>query len=127
MTRAFAIAQLRHLYEQLLRGAVGDQAQAARGLLGPAIEALEATSEAVVSIPIRPSENARPGGGKYDAEATAAMLATDARALLLCVVDGNRGSGFSIQLQDVSLLPRIAEVLRKVAADLERAGHTGPS
>jgi hypothetical protein len=36
-----ALAQLRHLYDQMLRGYVKDTAEAARGLLGPAIERLE--------------------------------------------------------------------------------------
>ena len=38
---AGAIAQLRHLYAQMLGGRVRDTAEAARGLLGPAIERLE--------------------------------------------------------------------------------------
>lgn len=36
-----ALAQLRHLYAQMLAGEVIDTAEAARGLLGPAIERLE--------------------------------------------------------------------------------------
>lgn len=43
MTRDTAIAQLRHLYSQMISGDVKDTAEAARGLLGPAIEALEQT------------------------------------------------------------------------------------
>jgi hypothetical protein len=43
MRHARALAQLRHLYEQMLvLGAVRDTEAAARGLLGPAIAALEA-------------------------------------------------------------------------------------
>jgi hypothetical protein len=39
---AFALGQLRHLYAQMLvEGRVLDTAEAARGLLGPAIETLE--------------------------------------------------------------------------------------
>ena len=37
----FNLGQLRHLYQQMLNGQVKDTAQAARGLLGPAIEFLE--------------------------------------------------------------------------------------
>lgn len=37
----WAVGQLRHLYKQMLSGSVRDTAQAARGLLGPAIEKLE--------------------------------------------------------------------------------------
>lgn len=36
-----AMAQLRHLYEHLMNGRILNQAEAARGLLGPAIEQLE--------------------------------------------------------------------------------------
>lgn len=35
------LADLRHLYQQMLDGQVKDTAEAARGLLGPAIEELE--------------------------------------------------------------------------------------
>jgi hypothetical protein len=42
VTPVFALAQLRHLYKNLLDRAIGDQTAAARNLLGPAIEALEA-------------------------------------------------------------------------------------
>ena len=38
---AQALAQLRHLYTLMLRGDVTDCAEAARGLLGPSIEAIE--------------------------------------------------------------------------------------
>lgn len=44
--RAWAVGQLRHLYKQMLEGAVSDQAAAARGLLGPAIEKLEQAQDA---------------------------------------------------------------------------------
>ena len=38
---SFALAQLRHAYAQLLRGAVVDQAGFAKGLIGPAIARIE--------------------------------------------------------------------------------------
>lgn len=38
---ARAIGNLRHLYRQMIGGQVKDVAEAARGLLGPAIETLE--------------------------------------------------------------------------------------
>lgn len=38
---AAALANLRHLYQQMLAGQVLDMAQAARGLLGPSIEVFE--------------------------------------------------------------------------------------
>jgi hypothetical protein len=38
---AWAVGQLRHLYRLMMAGHAARQAEAARGLLGPAIEALE--------------------------------------------------------------------------------------
>lgn len=49
MTAEFALAQLRHLYSLMLAGHVKDTAEAARGLLGPSIEALE--KAALSSVP----------------------------------------------------------------------------
>ena len=46
MSRAFAVAQLRHLYAMMLHGDVRDTAEAARGLLGPAIADLERAHDA---------------------------------------------------------------------------------
>lgn len=37
----YALRNLRHLYEQMLDGRVQDCQQAAKGLLGPAIELIE--------------------------------------------------------------------------------------
>jgi hypothetical protein len=39
--KEFALGQLRHLYQMMLDGLVDDTAQAAKFLLGPAIEKLE--------------------------------------------------------------------------------------
>lgn len=38
---AFQVAQLRHLYAQMVNGGIGNQAAAARGLLSPAIGQME--------------------------------------------------------------------------------------
>lgn len=40
-----ALRDLRHLYEQMLDGRVTDTAEAARGLLGPAIERVERVAD----------------------------------------------------------------------------------
>ena len=42
----YSLRNLRHLYEQMIRGEVKDTAQAAKGLLAPAIEAIEAEDQA---------------------------------------------------------------------------------
>lgn len=49
MNRETALAQLRHLYAQMLNGSVKDLPEAARGLLGPAIAALEADERLAAS------------------------------------------------------------------------------
>jgi hypothetical protein len=51
---SFALRNLRHLYEQMLNGAVRpderDIANAARGLLGPAIEEVERAAQRIVYL-----------------------------------------------------------------------------
>ena len=61
------------------------------------------------------------GPGKYDAECTSVMVAEHAEAVLLVVIGGTKGSGFSCQAtpQITFSLPAI---LRKVADDIERSG-----
>jgi hypothetical protein len=57
VTPKTALAQLRHLYQQMLDGAVHNTAEAARGLLGPALEALEPlyTPESIKAVtPVTP-------------------------------------------------------------------------
>ena len=41
MTIKFHLAQLRHLYSHMINGKIVDQQEAAKGLLGPAIECIE--------------------------------------------------------------------------------------
>jgi len=61
------------------------------------------------------------GPGKYDDACTAAREATGARGVVLIVLDGTRGSGFSCQLRggppDVLAL---AKVLRFMADEMEK-------
>jgi hypothetical protein len=47
----FALRGLRHLYEQMLNGCVVDTAEAARGLLGPAIRLIEKIADTLPRIP----------------------------------------------------------------------------
>ena len=54
------------------------------------------------------------GGGKYDPEVRAAMAATQADAVLLIVLSGDRGSGFSLAINDARLSPE--EVLSEAPA-----------
>lgn len=66
--------------------------------------------------------------GKYDAEATAARESAQAGAVLLIVLGGNRGNGFTVQIdtaRDASRdLPRtgleIGRLLHSIADKIER-------
>lgn len=59
------------------------------------------------------------GPGKYDAEATAARESAKAGAVVLIVLDGDRGSGFSVQVLSPGVLERLPGLLRHMAADIE--------
>jgi hypothetical protein len=59
------------------------------------------------------------GPGKYDDVATTVMFETQAKLVLIAVVDGNRGQGFACQCSDVSLMRTIPEILRTIADQLE--------
>ena len=58
------------------------------------------------------------GPGKYDAEATLARTRANAAGVVLLVLRGDRGSGFSVQADanTVAILPRL---LRAVADSIE--------
>ena len=61
------------------------------------------------------------GPGKYDKECETALDATRAQAVLLIVLDGVKGSGFSMTI-DVSRgfpLFDVPRILRDTAADIE--------
>jgi hypothetical protein len=59
------------------------------------------------------------GSGKYDKEATA--LRESAKAVGVCVIilDGDRGSGFSVQVP-AGCAKEIAGILRDAAAQLDK-------
>jgi hypothetical protein len=59
------------------------------------------------------------GSGKYDALCTAARQQADAEVVLLIVLNGNKGSGFSMQNRG----PRefdLPGLLERVAADIRK-------
>jgi hypothetical protein len=58
--------------------------------------------------------------GKYDAEATAARYVTEAQCVLLIVLGGYRGSGFSVQSEQPDIIEKLPELLRTVAANIEQ-------
>lgn len=59
------------------------------------------------------------GPGKYDDLCTHAMEKSDAHAVLLIVVEGNKGSGFSVQARDVDFPSQVPDLLRRVADRIE--------
>lgn len=63
-------------------------------------------------------------GGKYDEETTRARLSTRAKAVLLIVLEGDRGNGFSAQIDPSGRLPpsphAFAALLRTIAEKLEK-------
>lgn len=65
------------------------------------------------------------GPGKYDQECEAALLATEAHAVLLIVLGGSKGNGFSFSMVQTGPLPdtraidSIPQMLRSVANQIE--------
>lgn len=58
------------------------------------------------------------GPGKYDAEAAAAMKATNAAGVILIVIGGDKGPGFSVQATHQVMLS-LPTMLKDVAGQLE--------
>lgn len=58
------------------------------------------------------------GGGKYDEACTLARTLTNARALILIVIDGHQGSGFSVQTTDENLQYKLPEMLELMAREI---------
>lgn len=59
------------------------------------------------------------GGGKYDGECELVLAMTGGKTTCVIVVDGVRGTGFSMSTRDPRHLAMTAGVLREVAAQLE--------
>jgi len=57
--------------------------------------------------------------GKYDLACDLARKVTKAETVLLIVLDGNEGSGFSVMTKDQSVIAKIPALLRRVADDIE--------
>lgn len=58
-------------------------------------------------------------GGKYDPETAALLVALQARGVILVVVDGIRGSGFSVAMQPDALV-RMPEMLESIAEQMRK-------
>jgi len=68
------------------------------------------------------------GPGKYDDACTAVRVATEAHAIVLIVIDGNQGSGFSVQASG-DAAAHLPGLLRSLADQIEasddRSSATG--
>ena len=62
------------------------------------------------------------GPGKYDALCTEAREKADAVAVILLVIGGNQGEGFSCQTADLEVLAKLPSILRDVARQIEESG-----
>ncbi len=60
------------------------------------------------------------GPGKYDEAATTARELTGAAGVVLIVLGGSRGNGFSVQVRSEFLLRRLPVMLRDLAEQIER-------
>ena len=60
------------------------------------------------------------GPGKYDEEASSVMNATKGALVAVIVVNGDRGTGFSVQCVDPRLLVNMPNVLRSIAGSIEK-------
>lgn len=64
------------------------------------------------------------GPGKYDAIATVARETANARGIVLIVLQGDRGSGFSVQASE-EMTRQLPKMLRVIADQIE-ADLTAP-
>lgn len=59
------------------------------------------------------------GPGKYDYIATAARQITWARGVIVIVLGGKDGSGFSVQTEGPDITPELPAILRDLASKIE--------
>jgi hypothetical protein len=60
------------------------------------------------------------GPGKYDHECEFLLKLLQARAIILAVVDGNRGSGFEVSTNDQKFERVLPALLREMADEIEK-------
>lgn len=66
------------------------------------------------------------GPGKYDVLCTLVRDLSEARAALVIVLDGNKGSGFSVQVTDPFIFAGLADLLEETARQI-RKDQAAPS
>jgi len=73
------------------------------------------------------------GSGKYDGEATWVQARTQATGVLLMIVDGNKGNGFSLASYDIQAtleitlsLPKLLRMMAdQIEIDIKEHGFNG--
>lgn len=60
------------------------------------------------------------GEGKYDGSAEMLLARLDAKAVLVGVIEGNKGNGFSVCTKEALVLVKLPEILRNMADQLEQ-------
>jgi hypothetical protein len=65
------------------------------------------------------------GPGKYDAEATLVRNMTEAQTVVVIVIGGSRGSGFSVQTTDANSQSWLPRLLRDVADQIQEESGRG--
>lgn len=61
------------------------------------------------------------GGGKYDEQCERTLIELSAAGVLLIVLGGNKGQGFSMSAIDPSLIEQVPEILEDVARQIRAA------
>jgi len=62
-----------------------------------------------------------PGPGKYDEIATMVRKLTEAESVIVMVVKGNQGDGFSVQSASLNFVVGLPTVLRQMADSIEQS------
>lgn len=61
------------------------------------------------------------GPGKYDEQATALRHRTKAHSVVVIVIGGERGSGFSVQTESPTFAHALPALLRDMAKQIDRS------
>lgn len=61
------------------------------------------------------------GGGKYDEQCERTLFELNAAGVLLIVLGGNKGTGFSMSAIEVSIVEDVPEILEDVARQIRAA------
>jgi hypothetical protein len=60
------------------------------------------------------------GPGKFDDLATFVREISQAKGVIVAIIGGNHGSGFSVQVESPALMKTLPELLRDIADNMEK-------